>query len=54
MSSGLPIQHIEHPAAELFGQCGAGEHGDQMGAAQGEDTRILFTRRGGQFDHPCH
>ncbi|MNQ72025.1 hypothetical protein D3C85_867170 [compost metagenome] len=23
VSSGFPVQHIEHPAAELLGQCGA-------------------------------
>lgn len=38
MGGGLPVQHIEHPAAKLFGQRGAGKHGDQMGAAQGEDA----------------
>lgn len=32
MGSGLPIQHIEHPAPELSGQRGAGEHDDQVGA----------------------
>ena len=38
MGGGLPVQHIEHPAAKLFGECSAGEHSDQMGATQGEDA----------------
>lgn len=42
MGGGLAIQHIEHPAAELFGERGAGEHGDQMGAAQGEDPHLFL------------
>lgn len=42
MYGGLPIQHIEHPAAELFGERRAGEHGDQMGATQGEDPDLFL------------
>lgn len=42
MGGGLPVQHIKHPAAKLFGQRGAGEHGDQMGAAQGEDPHLFL------------
>lgn len=42
LGGGLPVQHIEYPAAELFGERGAGEHGDQMGAAQGEDPNLFL------------
>lgn len=42
MGGGLPVQHIEHPAAKLFGQRSAGEHSDQMGAAQGEDSNLFL------------
>lgn len=42
MGGGFAVQHIKHPAAKLFGQCGAGEHGDQMGAAQGEDPNLFL------------
>lgn len=56
MGGGLPVQHIEHPAAKLFGERGAGEHGDQMGAAQGEDPHRDRHRisRGHQFGDPGH
>lgn len=56
MGGGLPVQHIEHPAAELLGECSTGEHGDQMGAAQGEDPNWDRHRisRGHQFGDPGH
>lgn len=56
MGGGLPVQHIEHPATELFGERGAGEHGDQMGAAQGEDPNRdrHGISRDGQIDRPGH
>lgn len=59
MGGGLPIQHIEHPAAELFGERGAGEHGDQMGAAQGENPYLFLAAAvaeplDGQFDRQGH
>lgn len=38
----LSVQHIEHPAAKLFGERGAGKHSDQMGAAQGEDPHLFL------------
>lgn len=59
VSCGLAVQHIEHPAAEFFGQRGAGEHGDQMGAAQGENPDLFFTHAvvypiGHRIDDQCH
>lgn len=56
---GLPVQHIEHPAAKLFGERRAGEHGDQMGTAQGEDPNLFFTHAvvypiDRQIDGQCH
>jgi hypothetical protein len=56
---GFPVQHIEHPAAKLFGERGAGEHGDQMGTAQGEDPNLFFTHAvvypiGHRIDDQCH
>jgi len=59
MGGGFAVQHIEHPAAKLFGQRGAGEHGDQMGAAQGEDPNLFLAAAiaeplDGQFDRQGH
>lgn len=56
LGGGLPVQHIEHPAAKLFGERSAGEHGDQMGAAQGEDPHRdrHGISRDGQIDRPGH
>lgn len=59
VGGGLPVQHIEHPAAKLFGERCAGEHGDQMGAAQGEDPNLFLTAAvaeplDGQFDRQGH
>lgn len=59
MGCGLPIQHIEYPAAKLFGERGAGKHSDQMGAAQGEDPHLFLTAAiaeplDGQFDRQGH
>lgn len=56
---GFPVQHIEHPVAELFGERRAGEHGDQMGAAQGEDPNLFLAAAvaeplDGQFDRQGH
>ena len=55
----LAVQHIEHPAAELFGERRAGEHGDQMGTAQREDPNLFFTHAvvysiGHRIDDQCH
>ncbi|MNG10836.1 hypothetical protein D3C84_943290 [compost metagenome] len=50
-----PLQHIEHPATELLGDLGAGEHGQQVSAAEGEDSDLfLQIPRDGQFDRLGH
>lgn len=59
LGGGLSVQHIEHPAAKLFGERCAGEHGDQMGTAQGEDPNLFFTHAvvypiGHRIDDQCH
>lgn len=59
VSGGFPVQHIEHPAAELFGERGAGEHRDQMRAAQGENPDLFLAvpitkPLDGQFDRQGH
>ena len=41
----VPLDDVQHPAAELLGFLRTGEHPEQMRAAQAEYAHFLFTAR---------
>lgn len=46
------VQHIQHPAAEGLDYRRAGEHGNEVAAAQGEDAGLaLEVFQGARFGH---
>jgi len=48
------LDHVQHPLAECLGHRGAGEHGEEVAAAQAEDAGFLRTSFRGQRDHSGH
>jgi len=50
----LAVQEVQYPFAEVFGDGGAGQHGQQVGSAQAEDADGLFAAAGVEIHQSCH